>query len=107
MKKYLLIGLAMPLLTAKAAVITWDGEGADGLWNNAVNWSGNVLPSPVEDVILDNSVVMTNYTVSLPGGNSNITIRSLVINPQGIFSITLLLPATNTADPGISVSGPG
>src|SRR5690242_8047968 len=100
MKKYLLMGLVMPILTVKAAVITWDGEGADGLWSNAANWSGNILPSTGDDVILDNSVVSASYTVILPGGNSSIAIRSLLINPQGIFSITLVLPVTNTADPG-------
>jgi hypothetical protein len=107
MKKYLLIGLAMPFLTARGAVITWDGEGADGLWNNSVNWTGNVLPSPGDDVILDNSFVISNYTVILPAGNSSVTIRSLVINPQGAFTITLILPATNTADPGLLISGAG
>ena len=101
------MGLAMPFLTVRAAVITWDGEGTDGLWNNAVNWSGNVLPSVVDDVILDNSVVITNYTVSLPGGNSNVSVRSLVINPQGVFTITLVLPVTNTADPGLLIAGTG
>jgi hypothetical protein len=106
MKKYLLIGLAMPFLAARGAVITWDGEGADGLWNNSINWTGNVLPSPGDDVILDNSFVVTNYTVVLPGGNTSVTIRTLVINPHGA-SITLLLPATNTADPGLFISGAG
>jgi hypothetical protein len=107
MKKYLLMGLAMSFLTAKAAVITWDGEGADGLWINAVNWTGNVLPSAGDDVILDNSIVTASYTVNLPGGNSGISIRSLLINPQGIFTITLLLPVTNTADPALLVAGTG
>lgn len=107
MKKLLLIGLAMPFLAARAAVITWDGEGADGLWNNAVNWSGNVLPTSGDDVILDNSILISNYSVNLPGGNSSVTIRSLVISPNGSFTITLVLPAANTADPGLLISGPG
>ncbi len=107
MKKYLLIGLAMPFLAAKAAVISWDGEGGDGLWSNAANWSGNVLPSSGDDVILDNSIVLINYSISLPGGNSSVTIRSLVINPNVSVNITLVLPASNTADPGLLISGPG
>lgn len=107
MKKFLLIGLAMPFLASNAAVISWDGEGADGLWNNAVNWSGNVLPTSVDDVILDNSILTGNYSVSLPGGNGTVTLRSLIINPNGSFTITLVLPAANTADPGLLVSGPG
>jgi hypothetical protein len=107
MKKYLLMGLAMPFITARAAVITWDGEGADGLWSNAVNWSSNALPAVGDDVVLDNSIVLMNYSITMPSGNIGVTIRSLLINPQGSFTITLVLPSTNTADPGLLISGPG
>lgn len=103
----MLMGLLMPVIAAKAALITWDGEGADGLWSNAANWSGNILPAAGDDIILDNSIVVMNYTISLPSGNSSVSIRSLVIDPRGSFIITLVLPVTNTADPGLLISGPG
>ena len=30
----------------------WDGEAADGLWSNPLNWSGDVLPSATDDITI-------------------------------------------------------
>jgi hypothetical protein len=35
------------------ANVFWDGEGGDFLWHNPLNWSGDVLPGPDDDVIIN------------------------------------------------------
>jgi hypothetical protein len=38
-----------------AAVITWDGGGGSGLWSDATNWSGDVLPTALDEVLFNSS----------------------------------------------------
>ncbi len=90
-----------------AAIITWDGGGGDGLWATAANWVGNIVPGPGDDVILDNAVVLATYTVTLPGGAVTTTVSTLTITPSAANNITLTLPNSNTANPGLSVTGMG
>ena len=79
----------------------------DGQWNTAANWVGDLTPGPGDDVILNNSFVAGNYTVTLPAGPITVSINSITIRPAGINFITLRLPLTNTANPGLAVTGPG
>lgn len=44
--------LALPP-TVKAATRTWDGGGANNLWNNPLNWSADTLPVAGDTVIFD------------------------------------------------------
>lgn len=90
-----------------AATITWDGNAGDGLWATATNWVGDVVPGIADDVVFDNSIVPGSYIVTLPGGAITISVNSLLINPTLADTITLILPNTNTGDPGFSVTGPG
>jgi len=39
---------------AQAVVVSWDGGAGDGLWTNAVNWSGNVLPGAGDTIYITN-----------------------------------------------------
>ena len=32
----------------------WDGDGGDSRWSNPLNWSNDVLPSPNDQIIIDN-----------------------------------------------------
>lgn len=90
-----------------AAIITWDGEGGDGLWTTNTNWVGDILPGATDDVILDNSVVTGSYIVSLPPGIVSFIVNSLIITPAGSNNITFIIPGTNTGSPVFSVSGAG
>jgi hypothetical protein len=81
--------------------IKWDGGGGDGRWSNSANWSGDVLPTASDDVVLDNTFIFGNYTIE---ADAAITIRSLTIQPSLSHHITLLLPAGNTAVPAFTVS---
>ena len=83
----------------------WDGGGSNNQWNNALNWSGNTLPSITDDVVLDNSLVASNYTVELPP--AAVTVRTITISPAASGSIELTLTPSNTLVPGLTVTGPG
>lgn len=103
---FICVWLAMPFM-GNSSVIQWDGEGADGLWNTAANWSGDIIPTVADDVILNNVFVSGTYTVNLPPGTDSVLIRSLTITAAGSNFITLILPAVNIANPGLSVKGSG
>ena len=38
--------------------IKWDGGAGDGQWSNPVNWTGDILPTTSDNVILDNSFII-------------------------------------------------
>jgi hypothetical protein len=87
------------------ATRNWTGMGGDGLWSNPANWDNGQLPQITDDILLDNSQILTNYTVSLP--NSTVTIRTINIRPAPNQTIELLLPSTNLLANALSVTGPG
>src|SRR5687768_12021152 len=101
------LSLILSFLTHAHAQMRWDGGGNDDQWTTAANWTGDVLPSTTDDVLLDISFVAGNYTVTLPGGLQAITIRSLHIQPSSGNIIALILPASNTAAPALVLTGPG
>ncbi len=102
----LLLFFIIAFLNATSQV-RWDGQGGDGLWSTPANWSGNAVPAASNDVLLDNSFITGSYTVTLPTGNTNVIIRSLTITPAAGNHITALLPATNTAAPGFTLTSSG
>lgn len=57
--------------SASAATVTWDGGGGNLNWLTPANWSGDVLPGPGDDVVLDAAGVTT---ITLAG---NATVNSL------------------------------
>jgi hypothetical protein len=108
MKGYLLLpALLSVCVYSEAAIITWDGEGSDGQWSTASNWSGNIVPVAGDDVILDNSVVTGSYVVNLPAGTVTVTLNSLIITASGANTIRLILPVSNTIVPGLDITGTG
>jgi len=96
MKRFLLITFLFVVSIVSKSQITWDGGGDGVSWNDAANWVGNVVPGPGNDVLLDNSALAGNYTVTLPSGAGSVTIISLTITPGAGNTITLLLPTGNT-----------
>ncbi len=105
--KMWLTGLFLLMWSIIHAQIRWDGDAGDGQWNTALNWTGNSVPLSGDNVVLDNTFINGSYTVSLPGGQTNVTIASLSLSPILPGNITLVLPLTNTADPGLSVTSTG
>lgn len=107
MKKYFVSLLLLFITLVPGAQVTWDG-GGDGIsWNDQDNWTGDNLPGATDNVLLDNSSVTTSYTVGLPAGAVTVTLLSLTITPSGGNTITLNLPTTSTAAPGLSITGAG
>lgn len=102
--------LCLSLLCVPAvsmAQVKWDGEAGDGQWSTAANWTGNVLPAATDDVLLDNSIVESNYSVALPGGLASVTVKTIAVSPAAGNAIQLSLPASNTAAPAFTATGPG
>ena len=89
-------------LSTSAQTKTWTGGGDGRSWSDAANWSGAGVPDSTHEVILDNSTVLTSYTVNLPTA-SNPKIKRLVITPDSSYTITLVLPSGNTGNPGFTV----
>ena len=103
---FILLSLSICMVSVSfGAIKTWTGNGADGQWSNPLNWDASQLPSPADDVLLDNTMIGTNYTVTLP--NTMVVIRALSIKPALNQTIQLILPASNMATPGFTVTGPG
>jgi hypothetical protein len=84
----------------------WTGNGGDGNWSNALNWNNATIPLPIEDVLLDNSVVTISYQVMLPLSNA-VSVKSITIAPAGPNTIELILPSANTQIPAFNATGPG
>lgn len=107
MKRLLLVTSILTICFFSRAQITWDGGGDGTSWSDAANWVGDIAPAATDNVLLDNSVVPGSYTVNLPSGTVTTTINTITITPSGTNNITLILPSTNNANPGFTVSGTG
>ena len=81
----------------------WTGLGDGVSWGDGLNWIRNTPPVLADEVILDNSMLGTDFLVQLPAGSSPVLVHRLSIRPAASHTITLKLPATNTANPGLAV----
>ncbi len=85
---------------AHAAVITWDGGGGNLNWLTAANWSGDVLPGPGDDVVID---AAGSVTITLAG---NASINSLTCaDALTCTSGTLTLATTASIDGLVTLNG--
>ncbi len=90
-------------LSAEAQTKKWDGEGGDGAWNNAKNWFPDGVPSLINIVELDHSLVSGVYTVYLPDGSMPVEAFSISIDGNNADTIKLIIPETNTVSPSINL----
>lgn len=81
----------------------WSGAGDGSSWSDANNWVGGTVPLATDSVLLDNARFLSSYTVNLPGGAVNTVVRKCIINPLGGNIISLVLPSSNTSNPGFTV----
>lgn len=107
MKSCLVFLLFCHITLVSGSQVTWDGGGDGVSWNDPNNWTGDNVPAATDNVVLDNSLINTSYTVGLPAGAATVTLLSLTITPSGVNTITLNLPAANTAAPGLAITGTG
>jgi hypothetical protein len=107
MKAYILSILCAAFSFISVAQHRWDGGGGDGRWDNAANWQPDGVPLPGSGVLLDNSLDVFGYTVTLPPGAVTVELAFLQVIPGSGQSIELILPRENTASPGLRITGPG
>ncbi len=105
MSRFFFLILSLPLLFAFPALaqVRWDGQGNDGRWENALNWSADALPGPDDEVLLDHSFVPVRYDVELPA--EVVAVRSITIDPAEGDTIELRLPAASRATPSLVIAG--
>lgn len=103
---------------------TWDGGGANSLWSNPANWSGDVLPVQGDDIVFPGSVAKapvfdagTNvtfnsllfgraYNVAVATGHSlRLTAGLTTTNASGV--IQWRVPTTLLNNQGWHVTSPG
>ncbi|MDZ4754537.1 MAG: hypothetical protein SGJ11_08575 [Phycisphaerae bacterium] len=77
-----------------AATITWDGGGGTLTWMTPANWSGDVLPGPNDDVVIDAAGTVTITLTGSASVKSLVCADALTINGVG----TLTLATTATVD---------
>jgi hypothetical protein len=107
MKKLFLLFIFFAVVFSCYTQNIWIGLGGDGQWSTATNWSSGNVPVTTDDVIINNSTATGTFTVTLPAGGIGVAIRSLTITPTVPNTITVVLPTTNTAVPGLNITGTG
>jgi hypothetical protein len=107
MKRLLINLLILGVAINSYGQIRWDGGGDGTSWNDPANWLGNIVPISTDNVLIDNSIVTSNYFINLPAGNISTVLNSLTITPTGTNTITVTLPNTNTAAAGLQINGSG
>jgi len=70
--------------SVQAATVTWDGSAADGLWETDANWDSGVVPTALDDVIIDN--VTTTLSTGQTASFLTLTV-GLGTNPTGLVLI--------------------
>ncbi|MBX7152636.1 T9SS type A sorting domain-containing protein [bacterium] len=79
---------------AGGATVKWDNGQGDGLWTSQLNWDGNTVPGSLDSVVLDNSIVTGNYTVTLSGTTAQ-NVLALTIGDDGANTVALNITNTN------------
>lgn len=92
---------------AHAATVTWDGEGPDENFSTASNWSGDVVPSPGDDLVFPANIADTTLVNDLADDISfnSITFSGVASSNTGSYAfteaidndITLVAGITNTS----------
>jgi RHS repeat-associated protein len=76
------------------AEVIWDGGGGDSLWSTPANWDNDLLPTSVDDVIIDSG------TGAITVGSASRTVKSLDTTRQIIlepnFNFTALTVKTTS-----------
>ncbi|MFO1488251.1 MAG: hypothetical protein U1F65_07225 [Verrucomicrobiota bacterium] len=98
------------IFNLSAATVTWDGGGGNFSWQTPANWSGDVLPNTLDDVVIN---VGGGITVT---STANVTIRSLQCSNHLALTAGTFRVTTNASvvqgqlfvigNPVLSASGP-
>ena len=85
--------------------VTWDGGGDGKSWSDARNWTGDVLPTASQDVLID--VLNQEITIEISGdrqarsiqSNENLFVRSGLLTTTSIVALDLTLGS------GVGIAG--
>lgn len=106
-KHVLVAALIVSTQFAANATKTWQGGGVDNDWNTAANWLPNGAPANTDDVVLDNSSILTGgYTVVI-GAADAASVKSLKIGYTGNTNPIILQITTTTAGTPLTIAGDG
>ena len=87
-----LLALTATYRQAQAGQV-WDGDGADGLWSNSLNWDGNTLPSFGVPLQFDGALQLTainDLTATVSGVTFNSGADAFTLTGSGVgAAITL------------------
>jgi len=101
--------------SVSAALIDWDGEGADNDWTTPENWVGDVVPTAEDQAKFAIPGAVCNVTTDVnivkikgpgqDGGHSDLNIMGGSISVSTGWVIALTQPGTVTLSEGGSISG--
>ena len=97
----LVLAIVIGSPAAFCATVTWDAGGGSGNWSNALNWSGDTLPTSSDDVVIDNT---TSFDTVLL--DQNATVKSITVGNGVTFQVqagwvlTVDGPSVSTVDAG-------
>jgi Ca2+-binding RTX toxin-like protein len=86
--------LALPTLAA-AATVTWDGGAGTSAWTAPANWSGDVVPTATDDVVIGSGPVVVSAGVQA---------KAKTLDVAGALTITSSAPSLSSGS--LVVSGP-
>ena len=89
--------------TIPAGAITWDGGAGTTSWNDANNWSNNIVPTASTLVYLNHTTVVGAFTVNLT--STPASIARLVMDAGGGANIALVINGTTLTASGSVVVG--
>lgn len=113
MRTFLTIFVVLSSSTAIfSATKTWDGGGADGNWQTAANWAGDVAPVANDDLVFpaaaaqfttnNNFFLLTNFSsIRFEGGTYTVGGNPLRLGAGGLT----VLAGTQTLNTAVSLNG--
>ena len=90
------------MFAGSAQAILWDNDDGDGLWSNATNWYGNVLPLSTDDASIGHSSgssdpVTVDYASAVANGVRMYSSSTLTITNGGTLTASSVLYGGYTA----------
>lgn len=105
LKTFFIIFIGLAIATQySAAQKNWAGP-VNGNWSDALNWFPQGVPTPSDDVILDNNFQKNDYIVKLP--DTTVNVHTLLLEPSIGVNIELTIPISSKASPALVVTGTG
>ena len=80
--------------------IAWDGGGGDGVWSNAANWTGDLLPGDDHDVAIELAFASTTISSS-----SSVSVRSITSSAPLVIQGGSFHAETASTLSDLSISG--